>query len=558
MLYPDGATVTAAPSNTAPAHFTPVPPGLPIGQTLGCVCPTSAGRTGALQVMNGDPVNTATGAFSETATDLRMAGYGVPFSLTRTYTSTDTSDGMMGPGWNLSIDMRLSVGTSSATFRAEDGSETVFTKSGTAWVTPPGARATLSAVTGGFQLRATGGERLSFDSNGLLTAVLDQRDHGLHFSYTAGVLSSVTDAAGRVVTVTAAGGRITKVTLPDGRFVQYTYTAGRLTSFRDAAAGVTTYGYDAGGRLATITDPNGHLDVQNTYDATTGRITAQTDALSKTTTYDWNPTFQDTLITDPDGIQSLDGYSNNVLVFHLNGNGDETDYRYDNQLRLSTVIDPLGNRFAQTYDANGNVSGRSTAALGAETDTYDADNNLTEHVDGRGHSATFTYDAFDRVLIGTDRAGRPTTLTYNSFGLVATRKDARGKKTTYGYDPAGNRVSETSPLGLVTRHTYDSVGRLTSTVDPRGNVTGAVADEFRTTYGYDALDHVTSTTDPLGHTRTRAYDPAGNLISETDAALKTTSYGYDLADHQTTVTDQRGKVTTTSLCLRFTEFSSTE
>lgn len=48
------------------------------------------------------------------------------------------------------------------------------------------------------------------------------------------------------------------------------------------------------------------------------------------------------------------------------------------------MIDPLGNRFPLTYDANGNVSNRSTAALGAETDTFDAHNNLTKHVDGRG------------------------------------------------------------------------------------------------------------------------------------------------------------------------------
>lgn len=548
VYYSDSTHVTSAPSNSAAAHLTPLPPGLPIGQTLGCVCRTSAGRTGALQVMSGDPVNTATGAFSESTADLRMAGYGVPFSLTRTYTSADTSAGNMGPGWNSSLDLKLTVTATTATFRAEDGSETVFTKSGTSWLTPPGARATLATITGGYELKATGQERLRFNSSGLPTAVLDQRDHGLTFTYTAGVLSQVTDAAGRAVTVTITGGLLTKVTLPDGRYVQYTYTSGQLTAVRDAAGATMTYGYDTGGRLATITDGLGHLDVQNTYDSTTGRVTKQTDALGKITTYGWNATYQEATTTDPDGVLTYDGYRDNVLVYHGNGNGDLTEYRYDSKLRLTTVIDPLGNRFPMTYDANGNVQGRpAPATLGfSETDTYDAHNNLKTHLDGRGNTLTLAYDAYDRPLTETDRAGNITTLTYNTLGLIATRTDALNKVITFGYDAQGNRTSETSPLGLVTTHTYDATGRLASTVDPRGNLAGADPNLFRTTYGYDGLDRITSTTDPLGHVRTSTYDAAGNLKTEVDATLKTIAYGYDLADHLTTVTDQRSKVTTTT------------
>ncbi len=547
VYYSDNTSVTSAPSNSAPAHLTPLPPGLPLGQTLGCVCPTSAGRTTGLQGMSGDPVNTATGAYSETATDLRMAVYGVPFSLTRTYTSTDTSAGMLGPGWNVSVDMRLVLGTGTATFRAEDGSETVFTQSGTTWVTPPGARATLSTVTGGYELRTPTQERLRFDSAGLLTAVLDRRGSGLGFAYTAGALSSITDAAGRAVTVTTSGGRITKVTLPDGRYVQYTYTSGRLTAFRDAAGGTTAYGYDAGGRLATVTDPNGHLDVENTYDPVSGRVTKQTDALGKITQYAWNATYQEATVTDPDGVVTWHGYRNNVLVYSQNGNFDLTEYRYDSRLRLATVIDPLGNRFPLSYDANGNVTGRpAPATLGwAEADTHDGQNNLTSHRDGRSNTTTLTYDSYGGVLTETDRENNVTIYTYNSFGLVATRKDALEKTTVYGYDAQGNLTSETTPLGRITTHTYDGTGRRTSTVDPRGNVTGADPDTFRTRFGYDGLDRVTSTTDPLQHVRTSTYDPAGNLKTTVDAELKTTTYDYDLADHLVTVTDRRGKATTT-------------
>lgn len=51
----------------------------------------------------GDPVNTATGALWEQATDLAVPGRGVPLTLERTYDSQQAaSDGPLGHGWTLS------------------------------------------------------------------------------------------------------------------------------------------------------------------------------------------------------------------------------------------------------------------------------------------------------------------------------------------------------------------------------------------------------------------------------------------------------------------------
>ena len=84
VYYSDGTGITVR-SNSAPARFTPKPPGLTVPQTFGCSCANSSGRTAARQDMVHDPVNTATGAFSETATDEQLPGFGVLFTSTRSY-----------------------------------------------------------------------------------------------------------------------------------------------------------------------------------------------------------------------------------------------------------------------------------------------------------------------------------------------------------------------------------------------------------------------------------------------------------------------------------------
>jgi hypothetical protein len=80
-------------------------PAIPQGQTMGgaaCGCPAApdAGPAANLTRLAGEPVNTATGAFVTSATDLRMGGSGFTFSADPTCNSDDHSAGPFGPGWS--------------------------------------------------------------------------------------------------------------------------------------------------------------------------------------------------------------------------------------------------------------------------------------------------------------------------------------------------------------------------------------------------------------------------------------------------------------------------
>ena len=210
-----------------------------------------------------EPVNTATGAYSSTETDAKLAGSGIPFTFTRSYSSDVTASGPLGVGWTDSMNVAASDSGGNVTISDENGQQVTFTPgSGSTYLGPPGSTSTLSAVSGGGWLLVRHNQNhLTFNALGELISETDRNGVGLILSYNgSGQLSSVTDHAGHVVTFTYnASGLLASMTLPLSRSVTYAYNASsQLTSVTNAAGGVTSYAYNSAGLLATVTDQNGH------------------------------------------------------------------------------------------------------------------------------------------------------------------------------------------------------------------------------------------------------------------------------------------------------------
>ena len=93
-----------------------------------------------------------------------------------------------------------------AVVRAEDGAQAVYTRQddGT-YRRPAGVRSKLVRSGSGWKLTTPEHNTLTFDSTGKLASVLDARGHGLKLAYSQGLLSTITDAAGRVPPVPASG-----------------------------------------------------------------------------------------------------------------------------------------------------------------------------------------------------------------------------------------------------------------------------------------------------------------------------------------------------------------
>ncbi|HEV2636342.1 MAG TPA: fibronectin type III domain-containing protein [Actinocrinis sp.] len=527
-------------------------PGLTPGQTQGCGCPDSLGGAGPVQDRPGDPVNTATGAFTETANDGGVPTAGVPFDFDRTYNSNDTTPGPLGAGWSEPYQASLSIASNgTVTMTAEDSRQGTFTPMVDGSYSPgPGVTSTLTHTSSGYTVTLPTQQTDTFDTTGRLTATADRSGQGLAFHYTGTQLTSVTDASGGVTTLTynATSGLLTGVKLADGRSIGYGYNAASLLSSVTAVDGTTTsYGYDSGGRLTTITNPNGQVVTKNTYDSTTGRVTSQvTGDGADSASMSWNAATQVATYTAANGGVTTDYYAGNVLLQSADPDGGITSYTYDSHLNVTAVTDPDGATTTMTYDQAGQMLTRSApASLGyTESWTYDGKGNVLTYTNGDGGTTTYTYDADNRVATEKDPAGATTKYTYNAAGQPATVTNGDSGKTTYAYNTAGDLLSTTDPMGYETTATYDTSGRIATETTPLGNVTGANAAAYTTAYTYFTDGDLRTSTDPLGNVTTYGYDPAGNLTSVTDPTGAKTTYTYDASGDVLTSTDPAGSKTT--------------
>lgn len=137
-------------------------------------------------------MNSLTGTFTTRVDDLDLPGTGVPFSWARTYTSADPTVGRLGRGWTDSYSASLAVqGNGDVLLRGEDGQQLSYTRQADgSFVGAPGARSTLSAVAGGYELVRLDQVVYRFDTQGRLLSMKDRNDQASRFPTTAKGASS--------------------------------------------------------------------------------------------------------------------------------------------------------------------------------------------------------------------------------------------------------------------------------------------------------------------------------------------------------------------------------
>ncbi len=539
----------------------PVDTDLPVGAIGGMLFKQALGGAGDTPDARNpthaeaEPVNTATGNYFRSETDVRLYGeLGVQFALTRTYNSADPTVGTLGPGWTHNLNLSLLIAANGdVSFRDGGGAQLDYVKQPNgSFVGAPGVLSQLVSVTGGYELTRKDQVVYAFNTSGRLSSIKDRNGKGLTFAYDGSSrLSAVTDAASRQVAFAYnGGGQLSSVTLPDSRHVDYGYTTTtgvtRLTSVTDARGKVWSYVYESHGLLEKVIDPNTHTLVRNVY-GSDGRVTDQYDALNHHGVFAWDPATQTSTFTDARGKQWRDVYDRNVLQKTIDPLGNETRFEYDAALNTTEVTDPRGYAITMGYDASGNLTSRTAPSPLSYTEswTYTARNDVASYTNRRGFTTSYGYDtAGNLTSIGfpDPDGGGPLSAPTVGFtrdgagsGLLTAFTDQRSKTTSFAYT-SGNLTLVSSPLGNKTSYGYDSSGRRTSMVEPRGNASGATPSQYTTSYAYNNNDQLTTLTTPLGHVTSWAFDDAGLLGSTTDANSHITSYTYDAANHLTQVT----------------------
>lgn len=197
--------------------------------------------------------------------------------------------------------------------------------------------------------------------------------------------------------------------------------------------------------------------------------------------------------------------------------GRETILTYDNEYRLSEVINPLGNIEKNEYNELNQltkiIKQSSTGVNESLSYQYDPKRNLKKIIDGSS-VYEFFYDAFENV----------ERVELNQKIIVSYEYNDKHQmiKQTYG-----------GVNGDYYDYTYDSKGRLS---------TAKFSDDINTlcTYGYDELDRV-SQINYLGVTTYYSYDRGGKLIRKTDTNGQSEQFIYDNLDVlQKSIIDMNG------------------
>lgn len=315
---------------------------------------------------------------------------------------------------------------------------------------------------------------------------------------------------------------------------------GKLISSEDGNGNVTTYAYDTGGNLTSI-DPSGAI-VATTLNY--GGASGADQALSRPT-YTQGP------------------------------NGRRATYTYDDLDRITQVTYSVNgvteSTVDNTYDADGNLTGRDDSSDGTTTYDYNGLGQLAYELYPSGHHNAYTYDRAGNLTDLTDNDGS-TGYSYDDVNRLASLTEP-GASTpiTYTYDDDNdyNRRTVIRPNGTVSIERYNKAEQMlftctrpaaATTACDASTGTGRLFSEFYSyirdgvdepssllwstyradsrawAYRYDELGRlVIAQTGPNGGATViddrwqYAYDPAGNMI-QSDHNGSARSMAYNTAN----------------------------
>jgi YD repeat-containing protein len=351
---------------------------------------------------------------------------------------------------------------------------------------------------------------------------------------------------------------------------------GAIESTVDADSGITQaiYGYDVGGRRASINEagirnsatifndsnrsittilPSGLQSVTD-YDPVGRAIFTQNSDGSKVTArHDYFDGGRQTVTSKPyfnlqdpnvewiSTVYDLIGRVTAVATYK--GGGSPTNMTGITQSThngaITTITDPAGKVRTQTQDSLGRLIEVVEDPSGLNyhtTYSYDVQGNLTG-VNQSGQWRSFAYTSLGQLKAATNPESGSVYYTYYGSGDLKTKMDARGIVTTMAYDPLHRIVSKTytnEPAGSETPdvgYEYYSTSESASLRKRLKKVSTSIAD---TTYeGYDALGRVLRTKQNIaGYSANPiqidyAWFSHDALSSQTYPSGRVVSYGAD-------------------------------
>ncbi|QPF74691.1 LysM peptidoglycan-binding domain-containing protein [Roseateles sp. DAIF2] len=497
-------------------------------------------------------VNAATGNLILQGRDELLMGRGLDAAALRTYNSRGTLNDDNADNWSTGIyrqQLKL-VGTwgaagSSVVRIGRDGAEASY-----AWDAAAAAYVSTAGAGAYDRVQRDGSQYLWTDG---ATGDVERYDSA------TGRLVSHTDAQGNVVTLNYnAQGNLSSMVSANGETLHYDYdsTGKQLTQLRVVTADGKTltgtrYGYDAQGRLSSVT-----VDLSPEDGSVVDGRVFRTD-------YVYGSDNRVSGLTRSDGTSLAFSYDSGGRITSVrNGLQRETSFRYE--ANLTKVIDPLGYETKYQYDAVGQLTGVTTPAVGGVAAStkyeYTANGDLARVIDAEGRAIEYAYDARGNQIRQRDALGNTVERSYDAANRLLSETvylvsdpDGAGvalpQTTRYVYDTAGKGLLrfEISASGQVVEHRYNAFGERTSTheyLSRNADAAGVVVDPAQLTEA--ALNAWVGRQDKSRGTRVdMSYDARGQLQRQVRyTALDASGAGVINGQEQVTqqVYDARGQL----------------
>ena len=303
------------------------------------------------------------------------------------------------------------------------------------------------------------------------------------------------------------------------------------------------YLYDTANRLQQVVDPKANLKVY-TYDPNSNIVgideTDKDDLLGPdqlfTTTYTYDGLDRRTVTVDSTGNQAIVGYdSRDNPTVEEDALGNLTTRTYDGLDRLTTEDRVL----TDTGDGSGLVIGSVFTQ-----NKYDDDSRVTVKVDGNGNQTQYAYDNLGRRVQDLYDDGTFHQYVYDPHHNVVLNFDANGSDLEFGYDlndrrdlltvlALGPGVAGTTSFEQIQ---YDGLDRLATaqdddsfvarTYDSLSQVRGDDQNGQVTKADYDGVGNCLQTIYPGGRTIDRTFDSLERVSEILDAGVTIATYDY--------------------------------
>ncbi|WP_230427212.1 RHS repeat-associated core domain-containing protein [Collimonas humicola] len=369
----------------------------------------------------------------------------------------------------------------------------------------------------------------SYDALNRLTQIGYASGTATQFEYDGGT-TGAPNANGRLTKITDGSGQTTYSYGPLGRLqsktqiigsgagaqsatVSYAYgssgnTTGKLVSTTYPSGNRINYGYDAAGRINSLTlnptnTTGGGTNTGSTIPLLTG-IGYQ--AFGPVNAWTWGNSSSTSTNTYARGID-LDGRVTSYPLGNALSNGTNRTISYDAASRITAT------------SHSGTGTGNSAPANFNQSYGYDNLDRLNSVASSSTNTQSFQYDQNGNRTQATFGSGSYTnTIATNSNQLTATTGPTPAKSNTY--DAVGNLTSDGT-----TSYTYSDRGRMVSATNAGNTVT----------YIHNGIDQRVQKQGPTSIIATGSnsyvYDEQGHLIGEYDAnqqAIEETVYLGDL------------------------------